>query len=209
MFEKNIYPYEGGNGFLVGKYFVTAGHCVEKSKPYVRINDKLIRLSNPLICLNDNNCDGFDIAIFEMDCEESPLRFSKIEIQKNDLLRCETYRLEYVVEKGQSIFERQEKVISHFISTQAHIYVDKDGDFREGNYFCFITEKSLMQGSSGSPIFRGNEVVGIMHGGNNDGTGNVATKEINELNFCVCLSSLSIYKLLEEKGLTKIINEIF
>lgn len=55
-------------GFLIGEYFITSGHVIEKSEnPFITIEGKKMQLSDPLFFeANPNVPTRYDLAIFSI-----------------------------------------------------------------------------------------------------------------------------------------------
>lgn len=70
--------YNEGCGVMVGDMFITAGHVICKCiNPRIRWNGKRIALINPILLHNDeNDSEGYDIAIYSIPKANSPLILS-------------------------------------------------------------------------------------------------------------------------------------
>jgi|LSQX01.2.fsa_nt_gb V8-like Glu-specific endopeptidase len=168
-----------GCGFFVGYLFITAGHIIEMAEnPYIKIDNQRILLNNHIKCENDVNADGYDIAIYEIPGINSPFVFADKEPEKGLVLTSMSYR---------TIAEGTEFVTSNAIVN----------DVQEGNYFGADTEIQLKSGSSGSPVFYKNKVIGIMSRGNMNDDGSSCNPSLS-LKFCLFLSSKSILKLISQ-----------
>lgn len=187
-YSKYIFPIisndKDGFGVLVGNLFITAGHVLEESKkPYVKINGKSYPLYKENALIFDTNPDkktnGYDVAVFQLNGVNSPLKLSiNLPSFGKELLSC---------------------CYSHKVNTSSKIFCYKESWVREervgkvtslyDNYFECQFEDSLSRGSSGSPIMDGEEVVGILYG---DKEGKNSSKTI------LFLSSTAILHYLNE-----------
>ncbi len=147
-----------GQGFIADGFLITAAHVVwEHPNCFTVINGTKFELSaNSLsqkyIGEGDINHDPtlIDLAMFKCNLIDSPLHLSEYTFHKDETLLnyckhevTDTSRLNptYKLEKVTAIITGEE----------------------EGNYF-YCTCKQY-PGSSGSPLLKGNLVIGIMHGG--------------------------------------------
>ncbi len=145
-------------GVVVEKYFITAAHVFNYGDFIFKHGDRTIKLSkDDAIYFSANaktplDIKGYDIAIFSLDGIESPLRMSKAKVNKGDTLKSISY---HHVGSSNECFEEIECTAT----------VEKI----EGNYFLCSMEKTLQEGSSGSPIFdsKGN-ICGILCAGNEE-----------------------------------------
>lgn len=170
--------YNEGCGVMVGDTFITAGHVIYKSEnPRIIWNGEKIPLINPIVLHNDeNDSDGFDIAVYSIPNANSPLFFSDIVPEKGDVLKSCSWRL----------------LGEEYVECNAIV-----NGLKEGNYYAAETDEQLKSGSSGSPVFQNGEVVGILCAGNcNDD--NTSCNTGLPLNLCVFLSSKVILELLEK-----------
>ena len=90
-----------GCGVMVGDMFITAGHVISKCEnPRIRWNGKRIALINPIVFHNDeNDSDGYDIAVYSVPNANSPLVLSDVVPEKGDVLKSCSWRMlgeEYV-----------------------------------------------------------------------------------------------------------------
>lgn len=169
-----------GCGFLVGEYFITSGHFIEKSvKPFVVIEGTQIRLSEPLFHeANENDPTRYDLAIYSIPTHKNNgLELYEREIEEGVKLTSYSYKRS---QRGYDLVECEAKV----------------GNAKEGNYFSALTSINLKSGCSGSPVLIGNKVVGIMTKGNNDDY-DIPINSLLPINFCMLLSFGSIIKLLK------------
>jgi hypothetical protein len=93
--------YNEGCGVMVGDMFITAGHVISKCEnPRIRWNGKRIALINPIVFHNDeNDSDGYDIAVYSVPNANSPLVLSDVVPEKGDVLKSCSWRMlgeEYV-----------------------------------------------------------------------------------------------------------------
>ena len=79
--------YNEGCGVMVGDMFITAGHVISKCEnPRIRWNGKRIALINPIVFHNDeNDSDGYDIAVYSVPNANSPLVLSDVVPEKGDV----------------------------------------------------------------------------------------------------------------------------
>ena len=192
--KQYIFPiYSGGTivgqGFIADGYFITAAHVVKDFPScFIRINSKRFELSdtfmrssffnksdaydkiikedfyhNPLSKLKYivigvgniyHDSSMMDIAMYPCNDIESPLRLSQHIPQKGDQLI--SYCMHEEMDFSQLNPPCKLKTVPALALGQ-----------EEGNYFYCDCEQ--FAGSSGSPLLKGNEVVGIMHGGNDKG----------------------------------------
>lgn len=172
--------YVEGCGFLIGEYFITSGHVIEKSEnPFITIEGKKKQLSDPLFFeANQNDPTRYDLAIFSRPAH------------KNSSLELFEGEIEEGMEFTSYSYRRSE---SGYDLTKCEAIV---GSLKEGNYFSALTSMNLKSGCSGSPVLIGNKVVGIMTKGNNDDY----DKPINcnfPINLCMFLPFGHIIKLLK------------
>ena len=170
---------ESGTGILVGKYFITAAHVINNPnvrhntiQTYVRINKKkyILEESNRIAFLDnvsnvneqdfyENPANG-DLAIYYLKDApfESTLRLSSIMPSTNEILDNFYFR------NGKS-FLTKGKVLPFC-----------------GNFIgCKMSPKHPESGgSSGSPLYKGNTIYGILQGGKG--------------NYCAFISSSFIRK---------------
>ena len=192
--EKYIFPiYSGGTivgqGFIADGYFITAAHVVKDFPScFTRINSKRFELSDTFIRSSFfNKSDAYDKIIKE-DFYHNPL--SKLEYifigigniyqdpTMMDIVLYPCNDIESPLRLSQHIPPKGEQLISYCIheemdfsqlnppcklKTVPALALGQE----EGNYFYCNCEQ--FAGSSGSPLLNGNEVVGIMHGGNDKG----------------------------------------
>ena len=192
--KQYIYPiYSGGTivgqGFIADGYFITAAHVVNDFPScFTSINSKRFELSDMLIRTSFfNKSDAYDkiikknfyhnplskleyifigigniyhdssmmdIAMYPCNDIESPLRLSQHIPLKGDQLI--SYCMHEEMDFSQLNPPCKLKTVPALALGQ-----------EEGNYFYCDCEQ--FAGSSGSPLLEGNEVVGIMHGGNDKG----------------------------------------
>lgn len=161
-----IYPiYSGstiiGQGFIADGFFITAAHLVvDHPLCYVVIKEAKIELAKtePIFYLDDDDYHHdsqlADVVLFRFDDNDSPLHLSEYSPQRSDIL--------------DSICTQEVLDLSSLNPPVEHTIVPAHPlEEEEGNYF--YCECNRFGGSSGSPLLKGNEVVGIMHGGNDKG----------------------------------------
>lgn len=164
LISQCIYPIMDGNdnvgqGFFADGLFITAAHVVKDSpKCYIKIGEKRIRLSeiDPiLIGEGDVDSDPYqiDAAVYKLDAPINLLHLSAYKPQVSDLLK--SYCVYPKFEWGRW---------ANCLSVENALLLE--GESEEGNYFYCRCNRD--KGSSGSPVLKGTDVVGIMHGGDKD-----------------------------------------
>jgi len=149
-----------GQGFLADGYFITAAHLVyDFPSCFTVLNNYRFDLSKELpIFIGEGNINYdaqmIDVVLFQVDWIESPLHIAEYVPQKDDEL--ESYCINEVMDLS-----------SPNPSHQLTIEPATPTGEENGNYFYCYCKR--FGGSSGSPILKDNAVVGIMHGGNNEG----------------------------------------
>lgn len=183
--------YGDGCGFFAGNYFITAGHCFKEYDGIIvnldGVSYEFRRESADFIKYDEDETEGLDLAIFKVPGINSPISLERYEPKADDKLRSVSFK--HMYKKGQTIFDAEE----WFELTECT--ADVTGEIM-GNYFITVTDKSLKKGSSGSPVFLGDKVVGILCGGNNDNTGKKCDIAL-PLNWCFNLRSNAILQVLE------------
>ncbi|MBQ8959073.1 MAG: trypsin-like peptidase domain-containing protein [Bacteroidales bacterium] len=148
-----------GQGFIADGYFITAAHVLTTFPIcLVNINSETINLSNEKPVYfegnNSNDSEKLDVAIFRFGDISSSLHISK-----------------YIPQKGEKLVNccMHEVIDTTSLNPQCKITMVPAFPLREveGNYFYCNCER--YGGSSGSPLLKNNEVVGIMYGGNDNG----------------------------------------
>ncbi len=187
--KEYIYPiYSGGTivgqGFLADGYFITAAHVVEDfPRCFTRINEKFFGFShfNPgkrPVFIGEGNIHHdptmIDVAIYPFDDIISPLKLISYTPPKGD--EFDSYSMHEVID---------------FTTLNPPCELRKVPatacGAEEGNYFyCNCKQYG---GSSGSPLIRGNQVIGIMHGGDGEG-------------LCAFLKSEVVSKIISRKELS-------
>lgn len=156
-----IFPiYSGGTivgqGFVADGYFITAAHVVKDfPECFVVLNGKrfdLAKEETAFIGYGDIDHDPLmiDVALYSFDYIDSPLHLSNNVPQTGETL--ESYCVHELMDVS--------SLNPHFNLTMEPAVINGD---EEGNYFYCNCKRD--GGSSGSPLLKGNEVVGIMHGG--------------------------------------------
>ena len=98
-----------------------------------------------------------------------------------------------VIESGMKL-----KSISFKTSTSGFDLIECDAFiecYKQENYFGALTNTHLKAGCSGSPAIIGNEVVGVLTKGNNNGN-NKPCNNMLPINFCLFLSSKAIHRII-------------
>lgn len=144
-----------GQGFFADGYFITAAHVVKQfPECYIDIEGNKLKLSElPLVLKGDIDVrkdeHKVDVSIYRYD-RASPLHLSTYKPQKDDILKC--YRMALCQDPMTG------KYYKKIIVERAYL-LEKE----EGNYIYCVSK--LYFGSSGCPLLFGNQVVGVMHGG--------------------------------------------
>lgn len=165
LIEQCIFPIIDGNecvgqGFVADGYFITAMHVIKDyPKCYIEVNDKRIKLIEEKPLLQGerniwNDITQHDVIIYKFDEVPSPLHLSARRVTFEDTLR--NYCIFVRFNNSNNTYYNElsvEEVTLKDLSTSNYLWC-------EANRFV---------GSSGSPLLIDNEVVGIMHSGNNKG----------------------------------------
>ena len=192
-YDKYILPLNGsleGTGVLVGNLFITAGHVVVGcAGPFIVISGVSYYLSaNKRIFIDDNpskSSEGFDLAIYRLDCIGSPLVLA--DDVPNKIINLVSLSSHTVVTRtSPGIFGLHQNRVLERINGKVTDYFD--------NYFECKMESELCTGRSGSPLLSGNEVVGILYGDKNGK---------DRSNTVLYLSSKAIVELLTKEGYGK------
>lgn len=175
--KQYIFPiYSGGTiigqCFIADGYLITAAHVIKDfSLCFTRINGKRFEFpkvysvtEEPIFVgeepffmgRGDYNHDStsLDIVMFRCDDVHSPLHLSTGVLQKGEKL--DNYCLHEVMDFSLLNPPCELRMVQAIVRGE-----------EEGNYFYCNCKQ--FGGSSGSPLLKGNEVVGIMHGGNENG----------------------------------------
>lgn len=175
VFPIQALNYQEGCGFFIDHYFVTAGHVITGSvNPRIRINQEWVYLTNPFFFEDSDKADGLDLAIFDIKESVGDLELYTGVISEGMLLQSHSFK------SGGEEYVECEVIVNNY---------------REGNYFGGLSSVNLKAGCSGSPVLFRNQVVGVMHGGNNADNDDPINSEL-PLNFCAFLSSSSILEVL-------------
>lgn len=159
--------YSDGNGIVVGNLFITAGHVANKGESLqINISGDFYSLKkqDALLCLEeDSKEDGLfnDCAIYKLPKSYNNLSISYTAPNVGSVLN--SISLKHIVKKQASsdvgvfstIYEEGYKPY-HSQATVLDVV---------GNFIVCDMEVPLEEGRSGSPIFDGDKVVGILHGG--------------------------------------------
>lgn len=169
--ENSVIPikagYSDGNGVVVGNLFITAGHVANKGESLqININGDFYSLNkqDALLCLEeDRKEDGLfnDCAIYKLPKSYNNLSISRTIPDIGSVLN--SVSIKHVVKKqvssGVGVFSTiYEEGYKSFISQATILDVI-------GNFIVCDMDVPLEEGRSGSPIFDGEKVVGILHGG--------------------------------------------
>lgn len=175
-----------GNGFFVGDYFITAAHIIAEnegingqSNPFIIWNDKRIVLSrkntmiwNMLPTDKDGNRYGYedkslgDVSVFKVDGVNSPFKLSECVPKEGQILRSDFYhKLPQKPDNGSVVHPIKCNGINIYLwETTAKVRGIED---QCGNFFSTTMNPPhpIGGGSSGSPLYEGNTIYGILHGG--------------------------------------------
>lgn len=186
IFHNTSFP--DGSGVFVGNLFITAGHLFSNQKKATISNgDKKFELKkeDALICLeiDEKNPDpkGYDIAIFRLKDQNSPIVLDDTEPYIGMNLTSLSYKHRCVKIKDDSSSLKNTSQNKEFYEFLKCSVVVQDIDH---NFILGETSIILQTGSSGSPLFNGNKLIGILRGGID--------------NICGFQSSISILKLLKQ-----------
>lgn len=157
-----VFPiYDGGEiigqGFIADGCFITAAHVLNDFPLCkVNFNGNIIELSNynPLYYGKGDYHDPkiLDVIILRFDGINSPLHLSEYLPQKDETL--ESYCVHEITDQTS-------------LNPNCRLSIEPAYPLgeEEGNYFYCNCKR--FEGSSGSPLLKRNEVVGILHGGDN------------------------------------------
>ena len=126
--------------------------------------------------VNEQDASKYDLAVFSMPEVKSELKLYN-----------------GVIESGMKL-----KSISFKTSTSGFDLIECDAFvecYKQENYFGALTNTHLKAGCSGGPAIIGNEVVGILTKGNNNGN-NEPCNNMLPINFCLFLSSKAIRRII-------------
>ena len=170
--------YVDGCGFLIDGYFITPGHVIRDSEnPFIFLSKRKRYLTQPSFYeVNEQDASKYDLAVFSMPEVKSELKLYN-----------------GVIESGMKL-----KSISFKTSTSGFDLIECDAFvecYKQQNYFGALTNTHLKAGCSGGPAIIGNEVVGILTKGNNNGN-NEPCNNMLPINFCLFLSSKAIRRII-------------
>ena len=183
-FVFQIYSTVDGCGVMVDNLFITAGHVIEMGiNSYILIEGKKYYMVKEDALYIDNNKEssyfGYDIAIFRLKDISTHLRLADIiPAEGKKLLSC-SYKH---TSSGSGLSYQEHWNFEERLGEVVHHY---------GNYFECNFETTLSTGSSGSPVFDGEKVVGILYG---DREGKESSNKV------LFLSASAIMRLLKEIG---------
>lgn len=161
LIEQCIFPIMDGSecvgqGFVADGYFITAAHVVKKyPNCFVDINHQRILLKGtvPLYIGKGDieyNSKAVDVVIYYFRNMPSFLHLStRVPISTDTIINCCVFPK----------FDSSTNIYQNKLSVRPAALCNED----VGNYFYCKCERG--EGSSGSPLILGTEVVGIMHGG--------------------------------------------
>lgn len=154
-----------GQGFIADGYLITAAHVVQDYPScYIVMKGKRLELSKEkpvFMGVGDIYHDDkmMDVAVYSYDDIVSPLHFSEYIPRKGDILNSICFQeisipFSIIVTPQAPSFD---------VSRERAVVTGKE----EGNYFYCHCKR--YGGSSGSPLLKDNDVVGVMHGGDDNG----------------------------------------
>lgn len=174
-----IIGHSDGCGFFTDKYFITAGHCLDNGPISICVDGQIYAFSKDDALIlktidkaNEKHQTG-DIAIFKFNNQRYSLRINLRGIDLFDISN--RFILPHYVhssEQGEndSIFSGSKELYKFEVDTFfSPMSILEKTDYNSNSYvshfFEAITESSLKEGSSGSPLLNAkNEVVGILVG---------------------------------------------
>ncbi len=183
-----------GNGLIVGNYLITAGHVIHMGGN----NDILsFRFKGKEYSLNKNNyieyfycpqeecaADKYDIYVYDLkgiiENLDSPLTLSKENPTSGDILQSISCKERAIIPENRNL-----PIGRKVFNISANVFEI------EGNYFRCQMEEPLHPEQSGSPVVKGNVVMGLLYGGINHDK--YHGKE------CLFQSAKSIIELLNKK----------
>lgn len=161
-----------GVGVVIGNLFITAGHTLNEVENISFVIDgqkyKFKKQQALALEMPTQNLQGseYDICIFKIDGIFSPFTLAKEMPELGQNLTSVSFKhltIKNPNSTDNSLFERiNEEIIE--IRKSIGIVTDIEMNF----FACQMTEP-LEEGRSGSPIFIGNKVYGILHGGKDNG----------------------------------------
>ena len=160
--RKFVFPiYNGetiiGQGFVADNFFITAAHLIQYYPLcYAFLNGKRFELSRekPVFIGEGDICHDptmMDVIMYHCYEIDSPWHISDFIVQKGDEL----------VMYNKTICNTNSFVKT--VSETAYVTGEEDGNY----FYCNI---KYISGRNGSPLLRGDKVVGMLHGGNNECT---------------------------------------
>lgn len=159
--------YSDGNGVVVGDLFITAGHVVNKEESLqINIGGDFYSLApkDALLCVEENSSDNGlfnDCAVYKLSKHYNNLNIEDSIPAIGSVLLSRSCK--HYVEKRQTdsigVFGTQYEEKYKFHTSQATVLEVL------GNFIICDMDELLEEGRSGSPLFCGNKVVGILHGG--------------------------------------------
>lgn len=161
-----------GVGVLIGNLFITSGHTISQVENISFVLDgqkyKFKKQQALALEMPTQNLQGgdYDICIFKIDGIFSPFTLAEEMPELGQNLTSVSHK--HIIRKNQistdeSLFDRiNEETID--IRKSIGIVTDIEMNF----FACQMTEP-LEEGRSGSPIFIGNKVYGILQGGKDNG----------------------------------------
>lgn len=165
LIEQCIFPIIDGNecvgqGFIADGYFLTAAHIIERNPEcFIELGEYRLKLKSitPIYIGHgdfEKDPNSEDVVIYVINQTTSFLHLSVREPLETDILKTVHIALNHDAKTNQ--YHKDLVVWGANYTGQ-----------KEGNYF--YCKCHSYEGCSGGPLIIGNEIVGIVHGGNNDG----------------------------------------
>lgn len=158
-----------GVGTHFESWFLTAGHVIPPScATNVMLHGKLKQLAAPAFFNFDAEGDQFsnDLAVFDVAPAFSPLKLSNAIAQPNTVLNCVVFRRKAHIYSNSTIFSGGYNTPEEYESVPCTVTVLSV----VGKYlFCDSYPFEFRVGDSGTPIFFGDKIYGILsRGGESD-----------------------------------------
>ena len=152
-----------GVGTLIGNVFITVGHLFnDDAEAFVHIHGRSFRLTESqafMISKIENDKyypDALDLAFFHLDgVMEEEVKLASADPLINENLECCSFRMN---KEANTLFASTKEAYLPFSTTcEVSQYC--------GNFFEAFSRNLLNKGDSGAPLFKENELVGILSGG--------------------------------------------
>ena len=143
-----------GVGFFVGDIFITAAHVIADDDRCIFLNHTRIPLlPRDAIMTSTSDKKGLrtDYIMFRINGINSPLSLSRTKPMVGDWLKCVSFSHEMT-------YDTPEERLPHIVC-------DAEVVSHYENYFSCNMDRVLFAGTSGSPILKKGEVIGLLCGG--------------------------------------------